>query len=199
MKSYFYIKTAAGKCDKNFRREVYFPFENPQNVAVVHYIGDESLSAKAPHGNAQHEKPFFRTQPSVLRELQARPDVEKAHKIYKEMVCENKEGHEAVTKPRNVKQVHNVRAVQKEDLRLSRDAIYNTHEIAYEGGFVHYIVTYPDLAIIAGSEGILSELNSIIKLKDKEFLFSYNTTFSLGEFYVSPLVFKHILFEKIHW
>ena len=71
------------------------------------------------------------------------------------MVCENKEGHEAVTKPRNVKQVHNVRAAQKEEVRLSRDAIYNTHEIAYEGGFIHHIVTYPDLTIIAGSQGIL--------------------------------------------
>ena len=115
--------------------------ENPQTVGVVHYIGDESISSKAPHGNAKHEKPFFRTQPSVLRELQARPDVEKAHKIYKEMVCKNKDGNEAVTKQRNVKKVHNVRAAQKED----------------------NIVTYPDLAIMAGSEGILSELNSIIK------------------------------------
>ena len=72
------------------------------------------------------------------------------------MVCENKDGHEAVTKQRNVKQVHNVRAAQREDLRLTRDAIYNTHEIAYEGGFVYYFVTYPDLTIIAGNEGILS-------------------------------------------
>ena len=38
--------------------------------------------------------------------------------IYKDMVCENKEGHEAVTKPRNVKQVHNVRAAQKEEVSL---------------------------------------------------------------------------------
>ena len=64
------------------------------------------------------------------------PDVEKAHKVYKEMVSENKDGHEAVTKPRNVKQFHNVRAAQKEDLRLTRDTIYNTIEIAYEGRFV---------------------------------------------------------------
>ena len=80
------------------------------------------------------------------------------------MVCENKEGHEAVTKPKNVKQVHNVRAAQKEEVRLSKDAIYsyNTHEIAYEGGFIHYIVTYPDLTIIAGSQVILDELNTVM-------------------------------------
>ncbi|MEW8488048.1 MAG: hypothetical protein AB2705_22970, partial [Candidatus Thiodiazotropha sp.] len=88
------------------------------------------------------------------------------------------------------------RAAQKEDLRLTRDAIYNTHELAYEGGFIHCISTYPDLAVVAGSKGILDELNSIIKLKDSDFLFSYDTTFSLGEFYVSPLVFKNILFEN---
>lgn len=196
LKSYFYIKTETGKCDKNFRREVYFPVSNPDNIAVIHYIGNEKLSRKAPHGNAKHDKPFFRSKPSVIKDLQERPEIEKAHKIYKDMVCENKDGHDAVSKPRNVKQVHNVRAAQKEELRLTRDAIYNTHEIAYEGGFVHYIATYPDLAIIVGTQEILEELNRVVKLKDRDFLFSYDTTFSLGEFYVSPLVFKHTLFEK---
>ena len=196
LKSYFYIKTDSGKCDKGFRREVYFPVQNSENIAVIHYIGDENLSDKAPHGNAKHGKPFFRTKPSVLKDLQERPEIEKAHKIYKDMVCENKDGHEAVSKPRNVKQVHNIKAAQKEEVRLTRDAIYNTHEIAYEGGFVHYIATFPDLAVIAGSQDVIQDLNNVIKLKDPDFLFSYDTTFSLGEFYVSPLVFKHILFER---
>ena len=57
-------------------------------------------------------------------------------------------------------------------------------------------MTYPDLTIIAGSQGILDELNTVTKLKDKEFLFSYDTTFSLGEFYESPLVFKHTFFDE---
>ena len=89
------------------------------------------------------------------RKVQKRPEIEKAHKIYKDMVCEKKEGHEAVSKPRNVKQIHNVRTAQKGDLILTRDAIYNTHELAYEGGFIHYISTYPDLAVVAGSKGII--------------------------------------------
>ena len=52
------------------------------------------------------------------------------------------------------------------------------------------------LSIMPNFKEIFSELNSIIKLKDKEFLFSYDTAFSIVEFYVSPLVNKHILFEK---
>ena len=110
----------------------------------------------------------------------------------------NKDGHEAVSKPQNVKQVHNVRAqvhnaraAQKEEVRLTRDAIYNTHEIAYEGGFVHYIAPFPDLAVVAGSQHIIQDLNNVIKLKDAAFLLSYDTTFSLGEIYLSPLLFSN--------
>ena len=32
-------------------------------------------------------------------------------------------------------------------------------------------------------------------LRDEDLLSSYDTTFNLGEFYVSPLVFKHVVFE----
>ena len=70
---------------------------------------------------------------------------------------------------------------------------YSTGNI---GGFVHYIATFPDLAITVGSQELLEELNRVIRLKGHDFLFSYDTTFTLGEFYVSPLVFKHILFEN---
>ena len=77
MESYFCIKTESGKCDKGFRREGYFPIENTEHIAVVHYIGNESLSGKDLHRKAKHGKLFFHT---------------KAHKIYKGMVCENKDG-----------------------------------------------------------------------------------------------------------
>ena len=40
------------------------------------------------------------------------------------------------------------------------------------------------------------ELNSLIQLKsDIPILLSYDTTFQLGDFYVSPLLFSHVLFE----
>ena len=53
-------------------------------------------------------------------------------------MCENTEGHDAVSKPRNVKQIHNLKATQQQGARLTRDAIYNAHELAYEGNFVAY-------------------------------------------------------------
>ena len=39
------------------------------------------------------------------------------------------------------------------------------------------------------------KLNTVIQLRDVDLLLSYDTTFNLGEFYVSPLVFKHLIFE----
>ena len=111
-------------------------------------------------------------------------------------MCENTEGHDAVSKPRNVKQIHNIIAAQQQGARLTRDAIYNAHELAYEGNFVQYMSTYPDLCVVVADNEMIDELNTVVKLKDPEFLLSYDTTFSLGEFYVSPLVFKHTMFEN---
>ena len=86
---------------------IYFPTDNPANKAVLHYIGHEGLSRKAPHGDAKHKKLFFHTKFSILKNLQECPEIEKAIKIYKHMA--NKDGHGIVSKPRTVKQVHNVR------------------------------------------------------------------------------------------
>jgi len=128
-----------GKANKAFRKEVYFPLETPDSVCIVHYLGDSNISEIAPHGNSKKTQPFFRAKPSVIHEMELKTELEKPHKVYKNLVCDNTTGHDAVSKPRNLKQLHNLRAARQEDVRLSRDAIYNTHEIAYEGGFVHYL------------------------------------------------------------
>ena len=129
-----------------------------------------------------------------MEEIQQWTELEKPHKIYKEMVCENTDGHDAVSKPRDVKQLYN--ALRKKELRLSRDAIFNTHKLAYETSFIHHITTYPDLCIVCGYQEMIDEMSSIKRLRQPEFLMSYDTTFNLGEFYVSPLVFKHIVFNE---
>ena len=102
--------------------------------------------------------------------------------VYKEMVVENVDGHDAVSKPRDSKQIHNTRAIKKEETRLSKDAMINTHEIAFEGGFVHSITTFPDLCVVVGDIEMLSELNTIVRLRDPNFILSYDTTFCLGDF-----------------
>ena len=78
--------------------------------------------------------------------------------------------YDAVSKPRDLKHSHNIRAAKQEELRLSRYAIYNTHGIAYEGVFVHYLFMYPNLCLVEGEKKMIEELNSVVKMKD-EFIF----------------------------
>ena len=98
--------------------------------------------------------------------------------------------------PRNVKQIQNVQAQKRQKFRLSHDALYNLHEVAYDlNGFVHKIETYPNLIVICGLKHLTDQLNSLIQLKsDIPILLSYDTTFQLGDFYISPFLFQHILF-----
>jgi len=74
------------------------------NVAVNQYIGEQT-----PHGNSII-RIFRTTKPSVIQDLKTCRDVGKAHTIYKEIVWENKDRHDAVSKPRqcHVKRVHTV-------------------------------------------------------------------------------------------
>ena len=120
--------------------------------------------------------------------------------IYKQMVQApiSSPYHQPVLMPRNPKQVKNVQASQRQSLRLTHDALYNLHKLAYDlDGFFHKITTFPDLVIICGLKAILLEFNRIINVKSHHpMLLSYDTTFKLGDFYVSILLFKHALFAE---
>ena len=44
---------------------------------------------------------------------------------------------------------------------------------------------------------MIEELNSVgRRMKDENFFMNYDTTICLGEVYVSPLIFKHTLFDQ---
>ena len=99
--------------------------------------------------------------------------------------------------PRNMKQLRNLRYQHLHQSRISHDALYNLHELAYDvPGFVWKISTYPDLVCIIGLQEILEEADKSLLLQHGPQLLSYDTTFQLGDFYVSPLIFRHTLFQE---
>ena len=79
--------------------------------------------------------------------------------------------------------------------------MYNIHEIAFDlDGFVSKIITYPDLdlVIVCGHPKLLMEMNNLLQIGAIHGqLFSYDTTFELGDvyIYVSALLMRHILFQ----
>ena len=76
--------------------------------------------------------------------------------------------------------------------RISHDGLYNIHEIAYDlSGFVSKIVTYPDLIIVCGIPKMLNEIENLFHTDlSSPQLLSYDTTFQLGDIYVSVLLMR---------
>ena len=71
--------------------------------------------------------------------------------------------------------------------------MYDLHELAIDiPSFVHWIKTHPDLMCICGEKAILDELDRVLLLDSpSQQLLSYDTTFQLGDFYISVLAFRH--------
>ena len=53
------------------------------------------------------------------------------------------------------------------------------------------------MIVICGLDSVINELEAILQIKESQLpqLLSYDTTFKLGDFYLSPLLFRHILFS----
>ena len=63
--------------------------------------------------------------------------------------------------------------------------------------FVHKIITHPDLLCVFGQRDILNEMDIVLQLDSPSpQLLSYDTTFKLGDFYISTLSFRHTLFKE---
>ena len=99
--------------------------------------------------------------------------------------------------PCNIQQLRNLHYKFLHSTRISHDSLYNVHEIAYDvPAYVRKIITYPDLIIICGLQEVIDEFNNVMMLTREGQLLSYDTIFQLGDFYVSPLVFQHLLFNE---
>jgi hypothetical protein len=124
--------------------------------------------------------------------------------IYKNSVSNPPKNCPAALQPaymaRNLRQVKNLQYQERQKCRLTHDALYNLHELAFDlksSGFVKLITTYPNLIIICGLDKLIADLNSTLQIDSRcPQLLSYDTTFQLGDFYLSPLLYRHTLFSN---
>ena len=197
-KRYFILDTPNGPSD-SFRKEVYQLIDD-RDYLLIHYMGDQSAIAQFPHRNTKKsDRNFVRTCPSTMKKLSKECKTQPANVVYKKEVAQANaaENHVPTVLPRNLKQLQNLRFQHSKQSRISRDDLYNLHEISYDiTGFVHKIITYPDLTCICGLDVILNEANKVLQLKDAGQLLSYDTTFQMGDFYVSTLLFRHLIFDE---
>ena len=170
------------------------------NVILIQYTGDESIYKGQPHGNSKKNKTtFVRTKTSVFRkiqELEPRNPVAVMNKINAEINadCQNT-GYSNV---RNKNQVKNIQKKMRLENGLGPDSLYNLHLLFYHlEGYISDIKTAPDLYILLGLKNIYEEFDKLLRFKTDETVpLFYDTTFNLGDFYVSTLSFQHYLFEN---
>ena len=189
---YFNVDTPHGQ-SKNFQRNAYQLLSNPL-LTLIHYHGDEDVAVDFPHRGSTSDKIHIRTSSSYLSKCKELVKSNQANVVYKKEVSSG--SGDLVSMPRNMKQLRNLRFEHLSNCRISQDALYNLHEIAYDiPGFVWRITSFPDLVCIIGLQEVLNEMDRVLLLETNNQLISYDTTFQLGDFYVSPLIFKHTLFE----
>jgi len=181
--------------DTRFRKYAYFAEDTQVEVVLLHYLGDEEIVVDFPHGNSNHQQPYFRTCPSVLDSLRKSTDF--PANAYKKAVASSQNCDQSMKlKPRNTKQISNLQQSERQKSRLTHDALYNLHELAYDiNPFVISIKTFPDVLIVCGHSSLAEELNGLLLTEsDSPQLLSYDTTFQLGDFYLSAFLFRHTIF-----
>lgn len=189
-----------GSNSKEFQRIAYHLLDNP-NLFLIQYIGDDFKAFDFPHGNSKVEgsNSYVRTCPSVIQKIKESDPSEFPSTFYKKSIASTSchSTLNPVLQLRNSRQVVNHKSMQRQKTRLTHDGLYNIHEIAFDlDGFVSKIITYPDLVIVCGHSNLLNEMNNLLQIGAIHGqLFSYDTTFELGDIYVSALLMRHILFQ----
>ena len=196
-KSYFSIDTTSGS-SLEFQRHSYRLIESQRNTILVHYTGDESEAIDILHRSSlKNAQPFFRTLPSYMNTCAKKVEVTKANIVYKKEIAEMKCGDlREIAIPRNMQQLRNLRFKVLSENGKCSDGLSNLHKLAYGGetNFIWRIETYPNLICILGLRDIIAEMDRVLQLNEVGQLLSYDTTFNLGDFYVSLLVFRNVIF-----
>lgn len=129
-------------------------------------------------GNSKRNVNFIGSAPSLRVKLSA-------PKNYKDLLLET--ANEPIQfQPRDSKQVTYYKTVSNPERRLGRDSFLTLHEMAYTiPDFVWSIRTYPDLVLCCGLSSLMEMVNGFSSVT-----MSYDTTFNVGDFYLSSLVVK---------
>jgi hypothetical protein len=129
---------------------------------------------------------YVRTQPHVIRA--AETAAESSRQTYQRLVEAAPTNSQTTGAPRDLHQVQNAKSAARSRARISRNAVYNLNEIALYTGFIQHMMSYPDLLIVMYSEETMSMfVNQVQSQSEITHVLSYDTTFMLGNFYLSVL------------
>ena len=126
--------------------------DKSNHITIIHYIGDETVTVPFPHRNStKSSHHHIRTCPSYLSKCAEECKIMKPGVLYKKEVSHQStdDPKPLAEMPKNLKQLQNLRVKYLSHSRISKDELYNLHEITYDtGDFVRTIVTVPSLVCV---------------------------------------------------
>lgn len=168
-------------------------------LTVIHYVGNKT---KIPEQNSVHRNSIKNTRPHVMTaksQLQKQKEClgKKPKQVYRKLVSENL-NHPSLTPVltlKNPKQVSNTIGIELKRKLPSHDNIVGLYTLHLElQGFVKKLELVPNFVLVLSSEKMIQYCGDIAG--NNSTTFYYDTTFDLGDFYVSTLVFNNTTFEN---
>ena len=193
-----YYKRKINNTIVDFGKSCYSIKREGKFLTLIHYSGTNyEVKKEQSHGNRRYDKSraHVRTAPTSL--LNMAKSTDKPSNIYKNMVLNDTPGeYETVAKPKNLKQVQNQRYLDKKRNSYEYCEIANVIQINSElNSFVKDLQLLPNLAITVFNDLMIGELKKLYS-KDSNVLLSYDTTYNMGNFYLSTLLFKQNFFSN---
>ena len=206
---YYFVKN---KRVHGFEREEYClreHFKNKPRIVLVHYLGSEAIWNPMAHGNSNTGK-IFTPNTSAARE-QIRDEFRQTGQtpalVYDNLVKENSKrddfpDREATDGIRDVKQAQNEKEKVDAEKRILRDQLFSVYEMIRSQRIPNFIKMYmiPDEAFILAEPQTLRLASALLKSARKDpklpQVIGYDTTFTIFDGYVSPLVMRNTFLEK---
>ncbi|KAM8977377.1 LOW QUALITY PROTEIN: uncharacterized protein RCH25_043863 [Pelodytes ibericus] len=182
----------------NFHRYGYEHKDPTIKIVVVHYLGKADLSIKeAAQGNMRKFplRSLVLTMPTVLSNIPTQmaknPSV-----IPKKPIVETTPNskHMMVQLPKNVDQMTNQYECRKR--KISQDDICSVYELHFAlENFVKNYGLVPEFNVVLALPAIIRVFEQLCSISSHPVLY-YDTTFHVGDFYVTPLLFRCTFFEE---
>lgn len=163
---------------------------------MFRYLGNLDIANKHPHGNCKLQNPhvFQHTPAATIQKIDELVARMPGAAAYKTLVSSNG----GIDAPRNSSQCHYRRKKYLSGSRISQDEISNVTFLSYElNRFFKMYLLQPQLLIVLMHEEAKQQFSNLLKVSKEEIPLYYDTTFSLGEIYVSVRTFIFLIQNKV--
>ena len=167
------------------------------------FSGKPHAITSRPHGNSKSEKGYSRSKPGVMESIKEKVKASAPPSQVYDGVFEEAGGLLNVCSisdvPRNRKQVENAKYKGRE-LR-SQDELYDLtlkskHEEESGKVYIRHLQVAPSPACVLASDRQVQDVKRFCANTTNQFsILSIDTTFNIGDFYLTPTTYRHLLLE----